>query len=162
MPDYGVPTDPDGVLPWAWAEERLLRSRNYWIVTTSAAGRPHALPVWGVWRPGPADFAFSCAASSRKARNMTANPQVCVMADDTVECVSVEGTAELVVATAERDAIIAAYADKYVDAPAGPDARRGLAEFVARHEVWRVVPERAFGIIEREDEFSARATKWLW
>ena len=38
----------------------------------------------------------------------------------------------------------------------------GLAAFVGQHPLWIVRPERAFGIIERPDEFSARATKWVW
>ena len=49
MSDYGVPADLDGTLPWVWAEQRLTGNRNYRVVTASAAGRPHALPVWGVW-----------------------------------------------------------------------------------------------------------------
>src|SRR5215212_4868336 len=49
MADYGVPIDPAGALPWTWAQERLVRNKNYWVVTASANGRPHALPVWGVW-----------------------------------------------------------------------------------------------------------------
>ena len=38
-------------------------------------------------------FVFSCAPDARKARNIAQNPQVCVMIDDTVECVSLEGIA---------------------------------------------------------------------
>ena len=129
MPDYGVPASLDSVLPWAWAAERLVRTRNYWVVTASAASRPHALPVWGVWRATPAAFAFSCGEASRKARNMTANPQVCVAGDDTVECVSVEGRVERVTDADEQAALIAAYVDKYAE-PAG---REELAAFVGQH-----------------------------
>ena len=32
-----------------------------WVVTASAAGRPHALPVWGVWDDDVPGFAWSCA-----------------------------------------------------------------------------------------------------
>jgi hypothetical protein len=28
--------------------------------------------------------------------------------------------------------------------------------------IFEVSPERAFGIIEREEEFSQRATRWVW
>ena len=93
MTDYGVPADLADVLPWSWAEERLVRNRNYWVITASAKGRPHALPVWGVWMPDSSTFAFSCSPNARKARNMRANPQVAFAIDDTVECVSVEGLA---------------------------------------------------------------------
>jgi hypothetical protein len=49
MPGYGiVPADSgDGLLEWAWAVERLNRSRNYWIATARPDGRPHVAPVWG-------------------------------------------------------------------------------------------------------------------
>ena len=35
-----------------------------------------------------------------------------------------------------------------------------MAEFVGGHLVIEVEPDRAFGIVEREDEFSTRATRW--
>ena len=66
MPDYGVPADLDGVLPWSWAQERLERTRNFWVVTVDPAARPHAMPVWGVWLSGPQEFWFSCGPGSRK------------------------------------------------------------------------------------------------
>jgi len=169
MPGYGVPDDLDGVLPWAWALERLARCRNYWLITASASSRPHALPVWGVWLDTRPEFVFSCAASSRKSRDMRENPQVCVTVDDTVECVSVEGHAARVFALDDRPELIDAYVDKYVDKNIDPSdtngvdaARRELADFVDRHELWRVMPEHAIGIIERAEEFGARATKWVW
>ena len=70
--------------------------RNYWIVTASGEGRPHAMPTWGVWDDGEQRFAFSCGPRSRKAGNVAANPQIAVAVDDTVECLSVEGRAERV------------------------------------------------------------------
>ena len=158
MRAYGVPADLDGVLPWEWAAERLAGCRNYWLVTASAGGRPHALPVWGVWLADPDRFGFSCAPGSRKARNLRANPRITVAADDTVECVSVEGTAREM-SGEEREPFIEAYVAKY-EADVAKQAE--LGEFVRRHAVFLVIPERAFGIIEREEEFAQRATRWVW
>jgi nitroimidazol reductase NimA-like FMN-containing flavoprotein (pyridoxamine 5'-phosphate oxidase superfamily) len=162
MAAYGVPDDMTGVLPWHWAEERLVASRNYWFVSASGAGRPHALPVWGVWLPTTERFWFSCASTSRKLRNVTANPRCVVAVDDTVECVSVEGRARVVDHAADptaADAMIAAYLPKYWDDPAThPD----MEAFLRSNTIVEVVPERAFGIIEREEEFSERATRWRW
>lgn len=158
MSDYGVPADPGGTLPWSWAEARLARCRNYWVVTVSATGRPHALPVWGAWRADPAAFAFSCAPGARKVRNMAANAQVCVAIDDTVECVSVEGLAAPLTDPAERDAFLDLYVDKYAE----PGGRAELADFVSGHPWFVVRPLRAFAIIERAEEFSERATAWDW
>jgi Pyridoxamine 5'-phosphate oxidase len=158
MKDYGVPDGPEGLLPWSWAEERLLRNRNYWVVTASANGRPHSLPVWGVWLPDSSSFAFSCALTSRKARNLRANPQVAFTIDDTIECVSVEGRARTL-ATDLVDPMAEQYAAKYEP---DPDKQAGMAAFVKSHEVWEIVPQRAFGIIEREEDFARRATRWVW
>jgi nitroimidazol reductase NimA-like FMN-containing flavoprotein (pyridoxamine 5'-phosphate oxidase superfamily) len=158
MADYGVPEDLEGVLPWSWAAERLVRCRNYWLVTASAAARPHAMPVWGVWLDAAELFAFSCATSARKARNLAANPQVVVAIDDTVECVSVEGTARFASAS-ETDRAIAAYLAKYEPDPAKHADMEG---FLRSNPFYAVEPERAFGVIEREDEFGPRATRWVW
>ncbi|MET0909533.1 MAG: pyridoxamine 5'-phosphate oxidase family protein, partial [Ilumatobacteraceae bacterium] len=158
MASYGVPTDPAGALPWSWAEERLVANRNYWVVTVNGAGRPAATPVWGVWLPGSATFVFSCAPDARKARNIAANPQVCVMVDDTIECVSVEGVASALDDESSRIAAATAYADKY----APPEERAAMREFMLGHAVFEVRPVKAVAIIEREEEFASKATRWTW
>jgi hypothetical protein len=160
MAAYGVPDTLEGALPWSWAQERLVRSRNFWLVTASATARPHALPVWGIWIADEETFVFSCAASSRKFRNLTANPQLVVTVDDTVECVSVEATATQCdsASPATRN-----YAEQY-GAKYEPDAqkRAQLVEFFCENAVWLATPIRAFGIIEREAEFGPCATRWTW
>ena len=162
MADYGVPADPAGALPWTWAQERLVRNRNYWVVTASANGRPHALPVWGVWLSQTDRFWFSCSPNARKLRNITENPQCAVTGDDTVECVSVEGRARVADPTDDADGIrqmIAAYLAKYW---ADPGVHAQMEAFLRSHAIVEFTPDRAFGIIEREDEFSHRATRWRW
>lgn len=159
MSAYGVPDSADGALPWAWAEERLRRSRNYWISTASADGRPHAMPVWGVWSPERERFWFSCAPTARKARNLRANPRVVVAPTDTVEVVSLEGRAREVTGGNLADHI-EAYWRKY-----GSEMdmeRTAVEEFLSSNASFEVTPERAFGIIERAEEFSERATRWRW
>lgn len=162
MTDYGVPTDPDGALPWSWAEERLVANRNYWVVTASASGRPHALPVWGVWLPETARFWCSCSPNARKLRNLAENPQVVVTVDDTVECISVEGRGRRVDPVADAaaiDVVVDRYLAKYWEDPA---VHEQMAAFLRSHAIVEVTPERAFGIIERDEEFAARATRWRW
>ena len=51
------------------------------------------------------------------------------------------------------------YAAKYEPDPA---KRADMVTFVTGHSMWEVVPQRAFAIIEREDEFAQRATRWVW
>ena len=155
MPDYGVDTPSWSALPWSWAAERLAANRNFWVVTASAQGRPHALPVWGVWDDRSHRFAFSCGPHSRKLRNLTANPQAVVMTDDTVECLSIEGRAGLLGGSAQKEPWVERYLEKYQ--PLSPELN---AEFILANVLVELRPERAFAIIEREEEFATRATCW--
>lgn len=157
MPDYGVDAPSWEPLPWSWASERLVANRNFWVVTVSADGRPHALPVWGVWHDAEERFAFSCGPRARKARNLAANPHAVVMVDDTVECVSVEGRATLVPEGARQEQWIARYLSKY--RPMTPEIS---ADFIGQNLVFEFEPLQAFAIIEREEEFSSRATRWVF
>ena len=157
MPDYGVDSPAWSPLPWSWAAERLAANRNFWVVTVSADGRPHALPVWGVWNDDEARFAFSCSPRARKARNLTANPRAVVLTDDTVECLSIEGSAAPVVEEARREEWIARYLARYQ--PISPSVS---ADFLRPHLMVEFVPDRAFAVIEREDEFATRATRWVF
>jgi general stress protein 26 len=155
MPDYGVDTPSWAPLPWSWATERLVANRNFWVVTVSGEGRPHALPVWGVWDDGEGRFAFSCGRRSRKARDISVNPQAAVMPDDTVECLSLEGRASVVLDEGRQDRWIERYLAKY-----RPIAEDLSADFIRQGLIVEFEPERAFAVIEREDEFATRATRW--
>jgi nitroimidazol reductase NimA-like FMN-containing flavoprotein (pyridoxamine 5'-phosphate oxidase superfamily) len=158
MAAYGVPDDLDGALPWSWAEERLRTTRNFWLVTVNGDGRPHALPVWGIWLPERQRFGFSCAPTARKARNIAANDQVVFTTDNSVECVSVEGLA-VAIDGAERIAVAEAWARKYVD---GTQTLEEMEAFFSENAAYEVIPDRAFGIIETEELFSTAATRWVW
>lgn len=46
MPGYGLPKSSKGLLSWKWAESKLNKSRQYWVITVRPDGRPHAMPVW--------------------------------------------------------------------------------------------------------------------
>ena len=85
--------------------ERAARgARNYWIATVG----PHASPVWGLWQDG--GLLFSCAAGSRKARDLARDPRLVVHLESGDDVVIVEGSAEPVIAT-EDD--VTAYHRKY-------------------------------------------------
>jgi PPOX class probable F420-dependent enzyme len=101
MPGYGVlpATEGTGLLSWSWAEARLADSHDYWLATTRPGGRPHVMPVWGLWLDGA--LWFSCSRSSTKARNLRHNPVCTLTTDNAREPVVLEGTGELV--TSEPD-----------------------------------------------------------
>jgi len=151
MPDYGIlgPDAGTGLLPWAWAQERLAASRNYWVVSLWPGGRPHAMPVWGVW--DGAALWFSSGPRSRKARNLAADPRTVVTTEDAGEPVVLEGTAALVSARAEIERVAALMDAKY----------GGItADFLAANVTIRVSPERAFGIAH--DDFTGSPTRWVF
>jgi len=156
MQSYGVPEDLDGLLPWSWAAERLVANRNYWVTTVDPHGRPHSMPVWGAWHAESERFWFSCAPDALKARNLATNPHVVVANTDTVEVVSLEGTA--VVHPAEQS-IADSIGAKYES----PEQTAGaLAGFMMAQPMYQVTPTKAFGLIERAEEFGPHATRWVW
>jgi nitroimidazol reductase NimA-like FMN-containing flavoprotein (pyridoxamine 5'-phosphate oxidase superfamily) len=67
--------------PWADIERVLIDAQLYWIITVRADGRPHAVPLVGVWHQGA--FAFCTGAEEQKQRNLDSNPQVAVTTGST-------------------------------------------------------------------------------
>jgi len=110
--------------------------------------------VWGVWDDDDLRFMFSCALTSRKARNIAANPRVVFTAADTVECISIEGSAAAITDPAR----VKSWVDRYVAKYGGEQP--GLAEFLPQNAMFEVTPKVAFAVIEREAEFATRATRW--
>src|SRR5438270_4269947 len=137
MPGYGISTAKKGMLPWKWAEERLRRSRQYWIVTVRPDGRPHVMPVWGLWRND--GFYFSTGGRSRKARNLAANPNCVVCNEDTEQGVIVEGTAVVWRDDAQFEDFAREYQTKYKW-----DIR------TMKEPVYRVTPRVVFGLYEKK------------
>lgn len=154
MSEYDVPNELEGALEWSWAEEQLDASRNYWVVTVDPRRRPHATPVWGVWFDDR--FWFSAASGALKVRNIEQNPHVVVMGEDTVNVVSIEGTANSV--EGRRD-VAQAWAARY---ESDPEKQRELADFMVGGACFEVTPVKAFGMIESEERFSSSATRWVW
>jgi PPOX class probable F420-dependent enzyme len=154
MPGYGM-LDAEhgtGLLPWSWARERLERSHDYWVATTRPDGRPHIMPVWGVFVDGA--LWFSSSRGSRKARNLAANPACAITTDNAYEPVVIEGTAELVQDLSAIGGFVTAVNDKY---------RTGYSiDFFnpAENACFRVRPGWAFGLIEAD--FTGSPTRWVF
>jgi nitroimidazol reductase NimA-like FMN-containing flavoprotein (pyridoxamine 5'-phosphate oxidase superfamily) len=108
---YGIPAGDDGMLTWDWATERLEQARNYWVSTTRPDGRPHAMPVWGIWLDDA--FVFGSGRDSAKSRNLEANPAIVVHLESGDETVILEGLAEEVLDGELERRIDEAYAPKY-------------------------------------------------
>jgi nitroimidazol reductase NimA-like FMN-containing flavoprotein (pyridoxamine 5'-phosphate oxidase superfamily) len=152
MPGYGVvgPDEGSGLLAWSWAEERLLASRNYWVASAWPDGRPHVMPVWGVWHAGA--LWFSSSRRARKTRNLTADPRCAVATENAVEPVVVEGAAALVT---DMEAIAAMLA--LVNAKYGTDIELSFYD-PAVNATFRVQPRRVFALTE--EDFTGSPTRW--
>lgn len=147
MDGYGVPASRETVLPWEWARDRFSKSHNYWLTTVRPDGSPHVMPVWGVWVEDA--WYFSTSSSSRKARNLEANPN-CVVCNETAEeAVIVEGLAQKL---NEGDIPQKAFADYKSKYDWELDPKRG--------PVWKVTPSVVFGIPEKL--FPDAVTQWVF
>ena len=100
-------------LSWADVCARLAPARSYWLVTVSAAGSPHAAPVWGV-AVGDAFYVYS-ERSTVKARNLAANRRVVVHLESAEDVVIVHGEAEDLGHPGATSDVVAALAAKYPD-----------------------------------------------
>jgi hypothetical protein len=152
MPGYGLPKGSKGLLPWAWAEQRLKKSHNYWITTVRPDGNPHTMVVWGLWMDGV--FLFSTGSQSRKARNLKHNSSCVVCNEDASEAVIIEGTAEKLRDVAQIRKILKIYEKKYKFDMSGFEA-----DILSLKEpIFAVRPRVVFGLDEKKSMNSA--TRW--
>ena len=75
-PRYG---DASATAPaWDDIDQRLSAAQLYWLVTVRRDGRPHAVPLCGVWHGGA--FFFATGDEEQKMRNLDVNQHVAVTA----------------------------------------------------------------------------------
>ena len=133
---YGLGDAPaDGsALPWTQVEEWLAASRNYWVCTVRADGRPHAMPVWGLWVDG--ELWFSTDPTSVKGRNLDARPDVVVHLESGDEVCVLEGRAERVPRRSSRSAPSTTATTRSTTSARAPWARRRASTSCARRSRW--------------------------
>jgi pyridoxamine 5'-phosphate oxidase-like protein len=91
LPDgYGRVTT---TLAWATVRAALEEAMHYWVTTVRPVGRPHAVPVDGLWL----DDAWFYGGSEQAVhyRNALASPRVVMHLPDPAKAVVVEGDARL-------------------------------------------------------------------
>ena len=145
--DYRIRRSRAGLLPWSYVEKRMAGAHNYWIGSSGADGRPHAMPVWGVWIERK--FFFGTDRKSRKGRNLAANRAVVVHLESGDEVAILEGMAAEVKDRAKLAAIDDAFHAKY---------GMRLSTHPADVLVLEVAPEKVLGW--REKDFNVSATRW--
>lgn len=147
IPGYKMPETPENLLTWDFVATQMTRAKHYWISTVFADGRPHVVPVWGIWLDNR--FHFEGSPKTAWARNLFANPRIAVHLPDGDKVVILEGTAH----TIEDDEIDAAawhlldttYQTKYQVTQGSP--------------YWYVQPQK---VLAWDGETLHTMTRWLF
>ena len=123
-----------------------------WVATIRPDGRPHVMPVWGIWLEDA--VWFSSSRGSRKARNLDANPNCTITTDNAYEPVIVEGAGVRFTDLSTITRFVAAINQKYTTDYSvdffDPD----------RNACFQVRPTWAFGLTE--SDFTGSPTRWLF
>lgn len=154
IPGYGLPKSKRGLLPWKWAEDRLKRSRQYWIATTRPDGRPHVMVIWALWMNGV--LYFSTGAKSRKTQNLAHNPNCVMCTDRADEAVILEGTVE----TERNMEVVRKFVPRYEKKYEWKLGEMGENLIALKDPLFYLRPAKAFGLWEKK--FDSSATRWLF
>lgn len=151
MPRYGVlPDQTDAMLTWDWVDTQMRQARNFWLSTTCPDGKPHAVPVWGVWVES--SFFFSTDPLSVKARNIRRDIRVVLHLESGDETLIFEGRLKTSYETDTLQATInRAYFDKY-----GLDPEADSVDALQ----YRLLPQKVMAWLETD--YPSTATCWLF
>ncbi|GIV65496.1 MAG: pyridoxamine 5'-phosphate oxidase [Bellilinea sp.] len=148
-PGYGLSPHDDGFLSWEEVESRLIAAKNYWVCTTRFNGRPHAMPVWGIWQEDC--FYFGTDLQSVKGRNLMRNPHLIIHLESGDDAVILECRAEPVNDPLVLKRVLQNYANKYNVFSDESELIGGTIFFAAR-------PYKV--LAWRESSFPTTATRW--
>jgi hypothetical protein len=142
-PSYGVPRTGGAFVPWPDVIERLRTSSGYWIATVTPDGRPHVVPIWGVFVRDDL-FLETGAPQTIKNRNLAVHTEIAVHLDGVDDVVLIRGRATPAAPDGELGtALAAAFHEKYPDYEPGPADwdRGGLVRIEpATLLAWRDMP----------------------
>lgn len=147
LPDgYGTPA---AVLEWKHVSARLAEAARYWLVTVRPDGRPHAMPVDGLWIDDAAYFGGS--PETVKFRNLEAEPRATLHLEDATSAVVVEGACDWLVPDLDLAGRLAR----------GSKAKYGWApppDSYMQQGLWRLRPGRVLAW----DRFPHDATRFVF
>jgi Pyridoxamine 5'-phosphate oxidase len=150
MPGYGIVEADGDLLDWSWAIERLTSARHFYVATVDETGRPHVMPVWGVWRDG--GLWFSSGLHSRRARNLAARAACTAATDDPHRPVVVTGEARPTPDEEHIASFAHAVNDKY-----GTDYPVDFYD-PSVNGCYLLTPEKVIGLDDAD--FAASPTRW--
>lgn len=121
--EWRVPDIPSKWITWEHASGKLEREETYWVATTREDGRPHSVPVSGIWLDSA--FYFETEPGAVKTRNLQHNPNIVVHVQDGDDTVIVEGSAAIERRPALLTKLRKQYQSKYDYSPtwSGPGAQ---------------------------------------
>jgi nitroimidazol reductase NimA-like FMN-containing flavoprotein (pyridoxamine 5'-phosphate oxidase superfamily) len=122
---YGVSRSTKGLLPWSHVEERMDKAMRYWVSSVDGGGRPHATPIDGMWVDGK--LYFGGDPTTRRHRNLVANPAACIHLEEAMDVVILHGDARELrgVSRELNDRLKQASKDKYGWVPPVEDLGAG-------------------------------------
>jgi hypothetical protein len=142
-----------GLLPFSHATQQLVHARNYWLATAGLDGRPHCMPVWGVW--ADERFVFSTGTATKKARNLEANPHATLHLESGAQVVVVECLCREVVEPRALEVFRLTYNAKYT--------WDFTQEQLSEGGVYELRPTKAFAWCgDHDEDFSGTATRWTF
>ena len=102
---------PLTALSWADVQTRVAEAGDFLLATTDPDGRPHVVPVLGVWQEGT--ICFVTFRQARKARNLARNNGCTVTVPGHDVDLVLEGTAHLVLNAARLQKVADLFPAKY-------------------------------------------------
>jgi nitroimidazol reductase NimA-like FMN-containing flavoprotein (pyridoxamine 5'-phosphate oxidase superfamily) len=103
---------PLSALTWADARTRLADNETYLLATTDPDGRPHVVPVLGLWLEGA--VCFNTGRQARKARNLAQNDGCAVTVPGHDIDLVLEGRARLMREAAQLQRVADQFQVKYL------------------------------------------------
>lgn len=94
IPGYRMPEHARNLLPWDFVATQMQQASHYWLNTTFGDGRPHAVPVWGIWYQDRVHF--EGGMKTMWARNLVRDPRIVVHPPDPEQVVAIEGVARII------------------------------------------------------------------
>lgn len=128
-------TISQGNISWAEFETEMSASINYWLSTTRPDGRPHSMPIWGIWLEQ--HFVFFTEPQTQKVKNLAVEPFAVVHLESGDNVVIVEGSVQQVVENDWLAKVEQAFSDKYKE-PSGEGIK--ISHYLPQPVIYRVRP----------------------
>ena len=139
------------------AISRLRAAMIYWLATTRPDGRPHSMPVWGVWVDGALWF----GTYGQKVRNLEHVPYAVAHHESGEDVAIVEGPVERLELAEAPAAVLVAFREKYVDPTSGePFPLEAAVE--SGDDSWLYVLRPRIGHAWVEGAYPETQTRWTY